>query len=737
MPILSKIFSGGSTGSLGSRRRTRRKIVGVFYAEEGGYYAGRITYQPESYTSMLLGGDVYDLFVAPKSGGEASSKQYKTSRSCDGSHNSSGTTAPNSQYDGYYNTYTSVLGASSVHPAANFCRDLVLNGYSDWYLPTEREAVLAYGNLKNLPKWDTGDEAFQTSGGTNAGGYWLSFGDSCSNIGVLVTASKWFKASGLGGGYYKDDIQYVRAIRRVYVGRQNYFGATGGNSITTPGDGYRYHIFESPGSFAVTGTTSVEAEIAMVGGGGNGGTPQGDGGPGNNDSGSGGGGGGAFVNFAFNISGDPSGNTVNYSITAGGASTPTSFTAPTASITAGGGTAGPPSYRSDVPGGPGGTVSNPSNIPVIRSTAGFNGSGTLGADQAGPGGTAGHTANRSGEWWIPYMGPGAAGLGNFPAGTPGTPGIAYGGGGGGGAGQGGDPPQPGIGQGGGGAAGRFVIRYPTNIGEVITGFFMNNAPATVGGGGVVNVTGLAPFTFTSSSTFTAYANYDVRVKVRGGPGGYLAFPARQGTGGYVTGTVRLYAGQTYTAHCDPQGRYSALFYGDNDITAPVCIMLGAQGGYGDQDDYGSYTGYAQGGPAGNPGGGGGSWVSTAGGGGGGGGGGGVTTGYLTGSGGAGGSGSGPEGPQANGTPGGLFSAGTGGPGGTSAEGSRGGFGYFGGGGGGGYKGVAGGGGGGGGGGSNYAGGLPNAAPYPAIVTNVSQGIESGEVLIEIVSITAV
>jgi hypothetical protein len=44
MPILSKIFSGGSTGSLGSRRRTRRKIVGVFYAEEGGYYAGRITF---------------------------------------------------------------------------------------------------------------------------------------------------------------------------------------------------------------------------------------------------------------------------------------------------------------------------------------------------------------------------------------------------------------------------------------------------------------------------------------------------------------------------------------------------------------------------------------------------------------------------------------------------------------------------------------------------------------------
>jgi len=252
---------------------------------------------------------------------------------------------------------------------------------------------------------------------------------------------------GLGGGCFSK--RFVKLIP---------FSATGG-TISTPGDGYKYHSFTSPGNFNVTGTVKVQAEIAMVGGGGNGGTPQGDGGPGNYDSGSGGGGGGAFVNFSFELSGDSSGNILNYNITAGGTSTPTSFASPNVSITAGGGTAGPPSYRTDVPGGPGGIVSNPSNIPTIRSTSGANGSGTLGADQAGPGGAAGHTSNRSGEWWIPYMGPGEGGLGNFPAGTPGTPGTSYGGGGGGGAGQGGDPPQPGIGQGGSGTPGRIVIRY--------------------------------------------------------------------------------------------------------------------------------------------------------------------------------------------------------------------------------------------------------------------------------------
>ena len=991
MPILSKIFSGGF-GSL-SRRKTSTRIIGVFYQEFGGYYAGRISYQPEGYSTMLLGGDVYDLYVAQKSGGEATGKQYKTTASCDGIHNTSSTTAPNSQYDGYYNTYTSVLGVSSSHPAANFCRDLVLNGFSDWYLPTEREAIIAYANLKNIGRWVSGDEAFQSV-------YWLSFGDSCSNAGVLTSASKWWPQYGLVGGYPKTDSAAVRAIRRVYVGREGSFSATGG-VVSTPGDGYKYHIFESPGTFSVAGYQGGQIEVAMVGSGGNGGTPCGDNGPssGQQDSGGAGGGGGAFAEFLFNVQGQITGQPTNYPITvSGGAGGPTRFTSPAGYIDAGGGPPGPGSCYGDVPGVPGGSVTNLNGLPIIRSTAGTGGGGTRGADQAGDGGSAGHVSARSGQWWIDFMGSGTGGTGNLPAGTPGPPGLNYGGGGAGGAGQGGDR-VPGIGQGGAGAAGRLVIRYPqapssvvnrgsggdsvsyypsgsdtyavhvftnpgtfemSSIGDVnidylviggggpggtdwggngqsgggggagalvegsssfrpgsifltigdggtgggtggqtiwgnsggvngyivsggggaggssptasgsagvtggsggggaggpvhaepypggnaggsatiepalfgttyngsggsggepggdgsylyvggggggagspggrglagagrvstitgspatyaaggpnsnsanpgygfggggnnpgnrgaviiryntgasglVPGLYMNSAPPAIGGGGLVNVTNFGPFTFTSTSSFTAIGgNYQVTMKMRGGRGGFGNNPnyvTYQGHGGYVRATVPMVSGESYNAYVDPSGAWSGLFYGANATSAPVCIMLAAQGGGGDWDGAGSYQGYATGGHAGASGNSGTGWVVTAGAGGGGGGGGTTTTGYLTGSGGSGGSGAGPEGPTANGTPGGLFSAGLGGPGGTSAEGQNGGFGYFGGGGGGGYKGQLGGGGGAGGGGSNYVGGLPPSAPYPVPVTNTQNGTENGGVLVEIISIT--
>jgi hypothetical protein len=236
--------------------------------------------------------------------------------------------------------------------------------------------------------------------------------------------------------------------------------AISGGSVFTPGDGYRYHVFNGPGSILVSGTANPQVEVAMVGGGGNGGTPTGNPGiPNVHDSGSGGGGGGAFVYFNLVELRPPTiTEAVTYNIELGGSNSPTSFASPSVLITAGGGAGGGNSSTSDVPGGAGGTVSNPSNISTIRSHSGTNGGATISADQAGHGGPSGHTSNRSGEWWIPYMGPGEGGLGNFPSGTPGTPGTPYGGGGGGGAGQGGDN-VPGIGSGGAGTSGRIVIRY--------------------------------------------------------------------------------------------------------------------------------------------------------------------------------------------------------------------------------------------------------------------------------------
>lgn len=243
---------------------------------------------------------------------------------------------------------------------------------------------------------------------------------------------------------------------------------------------------------------------------------------------------------------------------------------------------------------------------------------------------------------------------------------------------------------------------------------MNNAPEQLGGPGPVDVTNRAPFTFTTSSSFTASANFSVRIKVRGA--------TRSGLGGYATATVPFKQNESYNAVCDP--RYAALFYGLDGSTRPVCIMLGAEGGY---------AGNATGGNAGHPAGSSGTPRNNSGGGGGG-----TTTGYLTGSGGGGGGrGGDPRLPASPGSPGGAFSAGSGG-GGSDGSGGPGGFGYYGGGGGGGgwdygsdYGGTFGGG---GGGGSNYVGGLPPAAPYPIPISSTLSGAESGGVQIEIISI---
>jgi hypothetical protein len=193
-------------------------------AFEGGYYAGTITYGT---IEWLPGsnGDMYHLIMAPKASGEASTiRQYKTSVTCDGAESTQ--TSAQSYWDGYHNTYTSVIGSSNAHPAANYCQALTIGGYSDWYLGANDENKLAFDNLRQLANWQTGgSEAFTTgtvilSGNSTAdlSVYWNSTGDSCENTGSLGSANTYNNTYGfLIGGYPKTDQYFVRAIRRVAV----------------------------------------------------------------------------------------------------------------------------------------------------------------------------------------------------------------------------------------------------------------------------------------------------------------------------------------------------------------------------------------------------------------------------------------------------------------------------------------------------------------------------------------
>lgn len=206
-PILLPVVAGGGL------------TIGQAY--QGGYYAGTITYPNGAYPSLTE--TTYNLIVAPKASGEASTtKQYKTSGTCDGA--ASTETSPQSDWDGYHNTYDSVLGSSSSHPAANYCQGLSIGGYTDWYLPAPEEAELAYGNLLDLAAWQSGGSEEFTTGTVILNGssitasvYWTSFGDGCENVGTLNTAA--LSNTGSGGGiifgYVKTDSFFVRAIRRV------------------------------------------------------------------------------------------------------------------------------------------------------------------------------------------------------------------------------------------------------------------------------------------------------------------------------------------------------------------------------------------------------------------------------------------------------------------------------------------------------------------------------------------
>lgn len=209
-PLLLPVAAGG--GAL---------VIGQAF--QGGYYAGTITYEQGAYPSLTE--TTYNLIVAPKATGEASTRlKYKTSLTCDGA--ASTETSPQSRWDGYFNTYTSVLGSSTAHPAANYCQNLSIDGYSDWYLPTEKEVDVAYKNLLQLADWQSGGSEDFTTGTVIINGspvnysiYWTSFGDGCENTGVKTSATAYVtQTSGsLAYGYPKTDEFFVRAIRRVAV----------------------------------------------------------------------------------------------------------------------------------------------------------------------------------------------------------------------------------------------------------------------------------------------------------------------------------------------------------------------------------------------------------------------------------------------------------------------------------------------------------------------------------------
>jgi len=96
---------------------------------------------------------------------------------------------------GQSNTTLIVNGCSSSNIAARICNNLVLNGFSDWFLPSEGELTQMY--LQRT-----------TIGGFSDGYYWCS-----SEVNAEVASIKYFGYSSPYNADYKDHTNYVRAIR--------------------------------------------------------------------------------------------------------------------------------------------------------------------------------------------------------------------------------------------------------------------------------------------------------------------------------------------------------------------------------------------------------------------------------------------------------------------------------------------------------------------------------------------
>jgi len=109
----------------------------------GGFFAGQISTAGNGIAD-------YNLVVGPLSSGQ-SQLLWKNANT--------DTPGASSVIDGPQNTADIVVdGNSTVYPAAHFCNDAVIGGFSDWYMPSMNELEIIYYNLK--PTTDPNNSTF-------------------------------------------------------------------------------------------------------------------------------------------------------------------------------------------------------------------------------------------------------------------------------------------------------------------------------------------------------------------------------------------------------------------------------------------------------------------------------------------------------------------------------------------------------------------------------------------------
>lgn len=125
---------------------------------------------------------------------------------------------------GKQNTLDIVANCSDTNGAAYLCNNLTLNGYSDWYLPSNDETYQFYVNKSTLEAV-SGFENF-------SGGFWTS-SEHTSTFAKYI-----FPSNGSGGNISKQSLLKVRPIRSYTIGTSTEMDLSGeGFEITWNGQG--------------------------------------------------------------------------------------------------------------------------------------------------------------------------------------------------------------------------------------------------------------------------------------------------------------------------------------------------------------------------------------------------------------------------------------------------------------------------------------------------------------------
>jgi hypothetical protein len=193
----------------------------------GGYFAGYISHTAD-------GNPTHALIVAPRATG-ATGTGYTLTTNIQWKTTNTTTADTGSFFDGAANTAAMVTAGIANHPAAQFCVNLSIGGFTDWYLPARYELDIAYFNLKpsttaNSTSWgsnvysvperninytatypaQTALTAFNTSAEAFVNNsHWSSSEVNASN-GRFVNFN-----NGGQGGSGKANSLYVRAFRRI------------------------------------------------------------------------------------------------------------------------------------------------------------------------------------------------------------------------------------------------------------------------------------------------------------------------------------------------------------------------------------------------------------------------------------------------------------------------------------------------------------------------------------------